>query len=126
MTSDTDHPDWPIRKRGEHYLLFHSARCVFHLAHPVSVMQAREMLWNALLRCTDNSCFVTVGTVKSTSGAPRITREEVYARYKKITGHAPGYVPRSERRGITDPKTKRELATWMGQEAERRKNARPR
>jgi len=121
LTSDTDHPDWPLRTHhDEYYLLFHSARCAFHQAHPVSVITAREMLWNALLRCTDNSCFVTLGRTVKTKGAPRITREEVHTRYKKITGHRPGYVSREDRRGITDPKTTRELVTWMGQEKERR------
>ena len=121
MVKDIEHPEWPLRKTDEYYLLFHSARCSYHLAHPVSVIQAREMLWSALLRCTDGSCFVTVGKVAAQSGAPHITQKEVHDRFTKATGHHPGYISREERRGIKDPKTTRELATWYEQQKKKRK-----
>jgi len=114
-------PDWPMRKAGEYFLLFHSVRCVFHLAHPISVMQARDMLWSALLRCNDNHCFITVGKMVISQDSTRVLCQEVHEQYRRSTGHLPGYISRKDRQGITDPKTMRELVTWMAQTRKRKK-----
>ena len=103
-------PEWPIRKLNEYYLLFHSARCRFHQAHPISIIQSRDLLMAKLLACDDDECFVSVGTVKSRNGAAHVKRKEVHGRY---------VAERGPRHGITDPKTTAQLATWMAQQKKR-------
>ncbi len=115
MAPDLVLPEWPIPREGEFYLLFHSPRCVYRMAHPVSVMESRDKLYSSLIKCREEDCFVTVGRVKSRRGAARVENREVREAYRKATGNYPEYISRAERAGIKVPKTRAQLATWMRQ-----------